>query len=651
MSNVKALNFVGHFPHANHANLAYTSNMLKSIGEQMPRCLPKYDAIRNIKQLRINKRRIRLQKITKPEKRQVNFENLLIIPSSVDTPILNKSGLNFGSVNARSLRTSLLLILDLFLRENLDFLIITETWLGNHDDLWLNSQGLNALSIDYISIPHNHDRGGGILLEFRKGLTVSQVEFNQIHQCESGLWHITHNNTIHCLGIYHPPASSGDQLPNSIFVDMFLDDFSCLITKHSNLIITGDFNLHVNDLNDADATIFIDAMTALGFTQLVKSVTHVKGNTLDLVFTENNEKLKVIQCHPVDFVSDHRLVICQLANTAQVTPTKMVTIRPKAECDESTVITNALDGCNILNHETLEEMVAEYDLVLSNIFDTLHPPKRAKLTPRKQLPWYNEFIKSQRQVMRNREKIWLKYGEEHQWKAYKTERNRYRNLVHYHKCNMMSGMVLNCKRDTPMLYQTLNKLINCEKSNPLPTRQGDDDLANGFADFFLKICDTFQGLPTKCVEDKLIPKLIKFAPLKEPEVANLVNSMKAKSYELDPLPTHYIKTQIDKFIPFLTAIVNKSLNDAKFAESWKEAIVCPLLKKSNLELIYKNYRPVSNLQFISKLVERAALDQFLNHCANFNLLRDNQSAYCKGVSCETAVLKLVNDTLWSMENG
>ena len=63
-----------------------------------------------------------------------------------------------------------------------------------------------------------------------------------------------------------------------------------------------------------------------------------------------------------------------------------------------------------------------------------------------------------------------------------------------------------------------------------------------------------------------------------------------------------------------------------------------------------NYGPVSNLCFISKVVEKVTLDQFNNHCQEYNLVPEYQSAYRKKHSCETSLVKLVNDILWNMEN-
>ena len=75
----------------------------------------------------------------------------------------------------------------------------------------------------------------------------------------------------------------------------------------------------------------------------------------------------------------------------------------------------------------------------------------------------------------------------------------------------------------------------------------------------------------------------------------------------------------------------------------------PYLKKSGLDLINKNYRPISNLPFISKLVEKCMLKQLLSHCENHDLLPDFQSAYHEHYSTETSLIKLTNDILWLMK--
>ena len=125
--------------------------------------------------------------------------------------------------------------------------------------------------------------------------------------------------------------------------------------------------------------------------------------------------------------------------------------------------------------------------------------------------------------------------------------------------------------------------------------------------------------------------------------------MKTKTYELDDIPTGILKSMLPKVIGLINKIVNMSLEGGEFSTKWKVAVVCPLLKKSGLELIRPNYRLVSNLPFISKVAERGMLLQISQHCDDFNLQPDYQSAYRANYSCETAVLRISNNILWAFE--
>ena len=125
--------------------------------------------------------------------------------------------------------------------------------------------------------------------------------------------------------------------------------------------------------------------------------------------------------------------------------------------------------------------------------------------------------------------------------------------------------------------------------------------------------------------------------------------MKTKSCELDILPTFKLKELIEDFQPIITKIVNLSLAEGKFPSDWKNARIRPLIKKMGMDLTTKSYRPVSNLPFLAKVIESVALDQMNAHCDEHKVIPDYQSAYCANYSCETALVKLVNDILWCFE--
>ena len=109
-----------------------------------------------------------------------------------------------------------------------------------------------------------------------------------------------------------------------------------------------------------------------------------------------------------------------------------------------------------------------------------------------------------------------------------------------------------------------------------------------------------------------------------------------------------VKEELLQLLLTITRIVNLSLTEGIFSDNWKTAIVRPLLKQLGVELKHNKYRPISNLSFISKVVEKCALDQPNAHGDSNNLMPSYQSAYRKHFSTETALLKICNDILWSM---
>ena len=118
-----------------------------------------------------------------------------------------------------------------------------------------------------------------------------------------------------------------------------------------------------------------------------------------------------------------------------------------------------------------------------------------------------------------------------------------------------------------------------------------------------------------------------------------------KSCAFDPIPTFLLKEVIDVLLPYLTSMVNASLREVRLPRSQKHAVVTPLLKKAGLNADeLKNYRPVSNLTFTSKLAERAVLARVVGtwKCID-GLMPRFQSAYRRFHSTETAVLKVLSD--------
>ena len=147
-----------------------------------------------------------------------------------------------------------------------------------------------------------------------------------------------------------------------------------------------------------------------------------------------------------------------------------------------------------------------------------------------------------------------------------------------------------------------------------------------------------------------LPKMSSFEPVTLREVRYLLSKAKPTTGLSDTIPTRLLKTHPEAFLPLITKLINLSLTSGTFPCIWNRAIVKPLLKKIGLENIFKNYRPVSNFNFISKLLESAVLLQIQEHLYNLNLLPQYQISYEANFSTETLLLKLIYDILKGMES-
>ena len=175
-------------------------------------------------------------------------------------------------------------------------------------------------------------------------------------------------------------------------------------------------------------------------------------------------------------------------------------------------------------------------------------------------------------------------------------------------------------------------------------------MVDDFADFFIRKIQTIRDQLSSANEFKPqvnnIPQLNQFTTLKIEEDQKEIISVKSKSCKLDAICTNLLKELLPPCIGTVTQIVNTSLMKGIFANNRKTAIVCPLLKKHGLDLLMKNYRPVSNLCFLSKLVKCCMLKQLINHCNTNCLIPDFQSAYRENYSTETSLIKMCSDIVW-----
>ena len=241
-------------------------------------------------------------------------------------------------------------------------------------------------------------------------------------------------------------------------------------------------------------------------------------------------------------------------------------------------------------------------------------------------------------------------------KVYQDARNIYLQKLKKVKSLYLNTAVEETQGNQKKLFGLLDSLTEEPKGNPLPLGS-EESLAGGFASFFLEkietICKSFNlkdCLKVSFTYPNHLPRMSSFKAVSQGEIRQLLCKANPTTCVLDTIPTKLLKAHQDVFLPLVTRLLNLSLTTGVFPNTWKRVIVRPLLKKSGLERVFKNYRSVSNLNFILKLLEAAVLTQLQDHLYSQKLLPQYQSSYWVNFSAETLLMKLVDDILNGMES-
>ena len=237
--------------------------------------------------------------------------------------------------------------------------------------------------------------------------------------------------------------------------------------------------------------------------------------------------------------------------------------------------------------------------------------------------------------------------------------NFYHHSVVLAKKAYHTALVSDCKSQPRKLWKTINSLLHRKPPSTLPSTLANMSLPDSFSSFFTeKISKLHSSLGSSGTQRSsphtdppyAPPILDCFTPVTEDEIVKLIRRSPDKQRDLDPIPTSLLKQCVHILAPVITTIVNLSLETGTFPSLFKRAVVTPLLKKPSLDKeSLSNYRPISNLSFLSKLTERVVKDRITDHLASNSMFNSFQSAYTKFHSTETTLLALHDDLINAMD--
>ena len=357
--------------------------------------------------------------------------------------------------------------------------------------------------------------------------------------------------------------------------------------------------------------------------------------------------------------SDHFAVLFTLSSPSPGLPKQTVSYRSWRSVDHDILRKDIGSAFYNFTCSDVESAVHHYNEVLQNIVEKHAPEKTRVVTIRPEAQWYNSELAEEKLLKRKYERRYNKSRLAVDRELYCYQRDKYNNLLNTTKQEYFKDKVESAT-STKELFKVCNNLLNRTNENILPTHNCGTESANRFVNYFGdKIKSIRQDLENSSnTPNGTINVISDFAgvPLKEfrivhkEEVRKIISSSPSKSCSLDPIPTSILKLCLDELTPVLTLIVNISLEFADFSPELKRAFILPLLKKAILDCeILKNFRPVSNLSFLSKLIERIVCVQLVDHLKINDLYEVYQSAYRQLHSTETALLCVQNDLLLAVD--
>ena len=217
-------------------------------------------------------------------------------------------------------------------------------------------------------------------------------------------------------------------------------------------------------------------------------------------------------------------------------------------------------------------------------------------------PWFSDKIRQKIIICRHKENTWRKDSTEYNLNAFYNQQCFVSNIIKTAKRDYYIKAIHDNRLDYKKIFFTANKLLYRNELLLLPPTDNKKQLADNFNNFFVikidKIMSELLPNETRPMDLKYIEssyetsvRLGNFMEIDSEYMRTLIASAPVKSCKLHPIPTTLL-WNLDLAVPIITKIIHLSLNHGEMPDVLKEALPRPLLKKSNLDLIFKNYHPV-----------------------------------------------------------
>ena len=430
--------------------------------------------------------------------------------------------------------------------------------------------------------------GGGIAIIFKdkfySNITFrNKFDFNH-ESFELAQMSITsRKDVLHFMCVYRsgPTSANNHKLTDNLFLDQFPDFLDYCNTLHGKLCILGDFNFHVENPNNRNASRFMELLAMYNLEQTVSGLTHKRGHTLDLVIVRPLDAVHRSTEVTSALESDHFGVVAtfdiDLPSSAPVyrnTRDIRGIDREAFRGDIRTELSGTEQPCD----------AAQFNAALRGVLDRHAPLTRRKVTQRRDpSPWFSllgaELIAAKQARRAAERKKNSKDALTVHFQIFTKAKNFVTFLVQKAKTMFYNSKIAIAK-SAKELYQITNKLCGKAKTCHLPTMFPTPSLPNIFSEFFsskvLDLRKEIDSQPTSPhpigAEFSGIP-FNSFSPVTEIDVLAILKKSAPKSCDLDPIPTDLLIDCSEIVLPFLTNIINESLVSGVFPDVHKIALI------------------------------------------------------------------------------
>ena len=261
---------------------------------------------------------------------------------------------------------------------------------------------------------------------------------------------------------------NGPKGPNGSVIE-FCDSLAMILERNINmdkgkLLMLGDFNIHLDEENNPDTITFNDFLESFGLINYMTFFTHTAKHILDLAISNGSTMVQSVL--PGHHLSDHLFVHTTLKIERPIPPWRLVRYRKYKNLDKNQFRQDLIDGFMDKSPNTMDEMVHQYNNVITTALDKQAPIKTKLVRDTHHQPWIDEKIKTEIILQWKKEREWIREQSEYLWRAFYNQCRYVSNMVKTAQWNYLKVKIVENKKDYKAIFNIANSLLFRKKTHP-----------------------------------------------------------------------------------------------------------------------------------------------------------------------------------------